>query len=110
MKTKTNKKSLVNQEKLIGVTLKKGGFVFPTSVKELDEFEIIYGRTDVILPKELENPSFLYASNKLRTLKVIEKCNYKVAMAAREGFENLPDDILSKMENDRRKADNKTKK
>jgi len=51
------------QEKMIEQALKTGGFLFPESIEEVKEFERIYGTTDVILPVELQEPTFLYSKS-----------------------------------------------
>lgn len=36
------------------------GFLLPTSEEEIEKYEKIFGNTDVILPKEIDNPDFIF--------------------------------------------------
>ena len=106
MKKIKSDNSQLYQEKMIEKTLRTGGFVLPSSDDEIKEFERIYGTTDVILPEELQEPNFLYSiPKKKQSAKVKQIHSNDFAMAARQGTENLPDDVKKKMEQDRRKAD-----
>jgi len=69
---------------------KVSGFSVPQTVEEVIEFERIYGRTDFILPDELQDLEFHYdkKSNSFNVTKV--KLNDNFAMAAREGTRVLP--------------------
>lgn len=61
MKKRQSDNSKSNQqEKMIEQALKTSGFLFPETVEEVKEFERIYGTTDVILPVELKEPTFIY--------------------------------------------------
>ena len=101
-----------DQEKLIEKGLRTGGFAFPQTVKDVIEFEKNFGNTDMILPDSLQEPAFLqYKHQKpfdIKTQSVQEAEN--LAMAAREGSNGLPDDILKLMAEDRKKADTGAKK
>lgn len=111
MKKNKSDNSKVIQEKMIEQALRTGGYVLPTSDDEVKEFERIYGTTDVILPEELQEPTFLYSDpNKKHPAKVKELHSNDFAMAARQGAENLPDEIKKRMEQDRRKVDARRKR
>ncbi len=79
-----------NQQDLHKKDIKVSGFSFPQTVDEVIEFERIYGRTDFILPDELQDMKFHYdkKSNSFKAQKI--KKSGKFAMAAREGTEILP--------------------
>ena len=64
MKKNKSDNSKAIQEKMIEQALRTGGYVLPTSDNEVKEFERIYGTTDVILPEELQEPTFLYSNPK----------------------------------------------
>jgi len=99
------------QEKMIEQILRTGGYVLPSSDFEFEEFERIYGTTNVILPDELLEPTFLYLDEKKKPLvKTKEIYNNELAMAARQGGEELPEEIKKRMEQDRRNADLKKKR
>lgn len=106
-----NELNLENQnskhESIIQHALKTGGFLFPESVEEVEAFERAFGSTDFILPEELQEPVFLYASD----IEVSKAClanNELIAMAAREG-KDLPDHIKIKMKREREEARHKNK-
>lgn len=106
---RNNQKSNQNQqEKMIDYALKTGGFLFPQTVEEVEEFERIYGNTDVILPIELNDLTFYKESEKSEN--VIRMCNDKFAMAAREGISKLPKEIQQKIIDDIMNSENKGKK
>lgn len=110
MKTTNADKSKDNQQnKLIETTLKTSGFLFPKTVEEVKEYERVYGTTDVILPLELEEPTFLYTKSEEAqnlNLEILPSDNF--AMAAREGLSNnLPDEIQQKIIEDIKKAEQK---
>jgi len=113
MKTKNADKSKNNQQnKLIETTLKTSGFLFPKTVEEVKEYERVYGTTDVILPLELQEPTFLYTKSENAqnlNLEVLPSDNF--AMAARNGLSNkLPDKIQQKIIEDIKKAEQKRSK
>lgn len=111
MKKNKSDNSKAIQEKMIEQALRTGGYVLPTSDDEIREFERIYGTTDVILPEELQEPNFLYSSPKKKQSAKIKELNANdFAMAARQGAENLPDEVRKRMEEDRRKADARRKR
>jgi hypothetical protein len=96
---------------MIEKAFRTGGFIFPETVDEVKEFERIYGRTDVILPAELQNLDFLYSQFKKSSKKKITIIHSEnLAMAAREGNDQLPDEIKNLMAEHRKKADSKRKK
>jgi hypothetical protein len=95
------------QEELIQNALRTGGFLFPKTVAEVEEFEKKFGITNVTLPEDLQVPNFLHNKTKKPTkAKVIGIQGKNFAMAARE--ENtlkLSEETLALMEEDRKKAD-----
>ncbi|MDP2174943.1 MAG: hypothetical protein Q8K70_03430 [Bacteroidota bacterium] len=112
MKKRINDKSKCNQqEKMIEQTLKTSGFLFPETVEEVKEFERIYGSTDVILPAELHEPTFLYTKSGIgNSSKVVKFPSANFAMAAREGKSDLPNEIQQKIIKDIKDAERKIKK
>lgn len=94
------------KEQLIQDALRTGGFLFPETVAEVEEFEKKFGTTNVPLPEDLKIPYFLEKEKSKKTSKsrttAIE--NEHFSMAAREGAPKLPDEILQRMEEDRKKA------
>jgi hypothetical protein len=110
-KTNGSKLKDNHQENIIGKTFRAGGFLFPETVDEVKVFEQIYGATDVILPQELQEPSFLYSNQKKKlNAYFIADCSENLALAAREGSHKLPADIQKRMEDDRIKEDAKRKR
>jgi len=112
MKKRISNNSENNQQhKTIENALKTGGFLFPETAEEVKEFERIYGTTDVILPAELQEPTFLYSkSEKGYNSKVVKFPSENFAMAAREGSNELPKEIQQKIIKDIRNADSKRQK
>jgi len=101
----------IHQEKMINKALRTGGFIFPETIDEVKEFERIYGKTDVILPAELQEPDFLYSKSKEKGHpKVANLDSENLAMAARKGINQLPEEIISKMKKDRKRVEAKRKR
>ena len=64
--------SLTPQEKIALVSdLKHFGYLLPTSDEELEEFEQIFGTTQVIFPEHLNNGDFLFSNEKRKELRNI---------------------------------------
>lgn len=93
------------QERLIEKTLRAGGFTFPETVEEVREFERIFGTTDITMPDELNDTSFLYNSNKNSAKKALVAPISVFAAAARGASSHLSEAVKKQMESDRRKAD-----
>ncbi len=97
------------QEKLIQKTLRTGGFLFPETPEEVVEFEKQFGNTDILLPEELRDPTFLNSKRE----KIIKKSPIAIkgnlAMAARDGSK-LPDELLEEMKKHRERAKMNKKK
>ncbi|MDE3234540.1 MAG: hypothetical protein KGO81_01205 [Bacteroidota bacterium] len=108
---KTNvENTQLKQDLLIQHALRTGGFVFPQTVAEVESFEKKFGTTDVQLPEELQTPVFLNTpSKKTARPKVIKIQQENLAMAAREEMGKLPKELLSRIENDIKEADKKSK-
>ena len=54
--------------------LKHFGYLLPTNDEELEEFEKIYGTTQVMFPEHLKDPAFLHKKgNKLKSVKENDK-------------------------------------
>ena len=111
MKKAANQNSTeTKREKMIEKALRTGGFIFPQTVDEVKEFERLYGTTDVILQPELQNPEFLLSKSVEIGAKIITMHpSENLAMAARMGSSQLPDEIKKQMAEDRKKADVKRK-
>lgn len=107
MKTTDTKKSNdIQQNKLIEDALKTSGFLFPETVEEVEEFERIYGQTEVILPRELQEPTFLYFETENgHFIKTISLTLDNFAMVAREGLSKLPIDIQQRIIDDIKKTE-----
>lgn len=112
MKKIKNKKSKSDaQERIIEKFLRTSGFVFPLTDGELKGFEKNFGTTDIILPPELNDTAFLYAkSKKSKIRKEKQFLNENFAMAAREGFKELPEEIQKKIINDIKKTEARRRK
>ena len=93
------------QERLIEKALRSGGFLFPVTIEEVKEFERIYGTTDVLLPDELREPTFLDNKVENQILKINAVKKPAFALAARGATVQLSDEVKKKMAQDRRKAD-----
>ena len=99
------------KEKIIEKALKTGGFIFPQTVNEVKEFERLYGATDVILPTELESPTFLDSSKKSGSnSRVVKFPTEDFAMAAREGSNSLPPEVKQKIVDDIKASEAKKKR
>lgn len=86
--------------------LRTRGFIFPETIEEVIEFEKIYGTTEVILPYELQNPSYLceqYSEDDHSEKDV----NVGFALAARELPTGLPKEIKDKIKSDIEKFESK---
>lgn len=95
------KEQNLNIEKL----LRTNGYLFPETVDEVDEYERKFGNTNIILPDDMQTPSFLEkAISRLsqKDLNKIKKANENFAIAARsEKGTELPEHIKKQMEADR---------
>jgi len=98
----------IREEKMIQKAFRKGGFLFPETPEEVAEFEKKFGNTDILLPEELREPSFLKVKSTAQAKKKLSEPAENLAMAAREGSQ-LPDDVLKKMKEHRDKAKRKKK-
>lgn len=111
MKKKRNNSKSNQQDKMIENALKTSGFLFPETVEEVKEFERIFGTTEVILPAELQEPTFLYSESEKRGhSKVVKFPSENFAMAAREGLSTLPKEIQEKIIKDIKKTERKVRK
>lgn len=63
---KLNSKSMsADEKKALKKDLQHYGYLLPTNEEELEEFEKIYGTTQVIFPEHLKNPDFLFTKEKI---------------------------------------------
>lgn len=86
-------------ERIIQQALKTGGFLFPTTINEVENYELNYGSTDVILPEELQEPDFLFNNS---GKKLINNESWEtIAMAARDGIDAIPEHIQKRMKQER---------
>ena len=91
------------KEEIIQHALKTGGFLFPTTVKEVEEYELAFGSTDIILPEDLRATDFLFSNNE--EISCENKVpNDTIAMAARDGKDSVPDHIKDRMKQERENA------
>ena len=59
-KGKTDKKDLTPEEKInLQSDLRRFGYLLPTNEEEVEEFDKIFGKTQVMFPAHLKNPKFL---------------------------------------------------
>ncbi len=49
-----------SRDKIILSLLKKTGYLAPTTKREIEDFEIFFGNTEIELPEEINNPDFLF--------------------------------------------------
>lgn len=91
-----------SQESIIQKTLRTSGFIFPETPEEVNEFENQFGTTDVDVPNQLKDLSFMDNRTSSKLSKVLDNkfSITNLAMVARGGME-LPNDIIEKMKNDR---------
>lgn len=97
------------EEKTVQKAFRKGGFLFPETLEEVADFEKRFGTTDIILPEELHEPSFINSKRSAPAKKKLSEPTENLAMAAREGSQ-LPEEVLKKMKEHRDKAKSKKKK
>ncbi len=77
---------LENEEKTdLKNDLKHFGYLLPTNDEELEEFEKVYGTTQVMFPDHLNNTDFLFKNGKNKTLKIAVKQNQKEKPKQKEG-------------------------
>lgn len=111
---KQNRNNIENkQEQLIYDALCTGGFTFPQTVMEVKAFEKTFGTTDISLPENLKIPDFIAKGKSKKDLKaqiIAIQPRDNFAVAAREGAAKISNEILSKMKEDRKRADKKHKK
>jgi len=93
------------QERIIEKAMRTNGFLFPETVEEVKEFEKIYGTTDITLPDELQDLSFMEKPAKEPVVRLIGETKKRLALAARGGTVKLTDEVKKQMALDRRKAD-----
>ncbi len=94
----------------VAVSLKHYGIGFPITEIDTTIYEKLFGDTNFELPDELKDPITILQWGEIKYNGVKNYPKQALAMAAREGSKNIPEDILKKMEDDRRKADAKRKK
>lgn len=108
---KSRKKEAAFQESIIEKILRTSGYAFPLTDNELKEFEKLFGTTEIILPPELNDPTFLFERPKKKSKNEKKKNdNINFAMAAREGLPKLPKEIQQKIVNDIKATKAKGKK
>lgn len=66
-------------KKTITTLLKEGGYVLPTTEEEIIKYEEKFGKTDVILPEEIDKPNFLFQELKNKTYAAESKSERKLA-------------------------------
>src|SRR5688500_2080986 len=63
MKENTNGKEPNHPKQSLTSLLKKKGFTLPTNEKEVEEYDQLFIKTDIILPAEVDSPDFLFEEN-----------------------------------------------
>jgi hypothetical protein len=109
MKKDSSNINEAKQEKMIQKAFRTGNFLFPETPEEVAAFDKKFGNTDIILPEELREPTFLNNKRTSTVKKKLSATTENLAMAAREGSK-LPEDILKKMKEHRDKAKREKKK
>lgn len=107
-KKSKNNNNDIQQEQIIQKALRISGFICPETPEEVIEFEKKFGTTDLTLPEELREPSFLAKPDTVFSKKA-KTISENLAMAAREGS-RLPEEVLQKMKEHRDKANREKKK
>lgn len=99
MKKETN--NTTQNESIIQKALRVGGFVFPQTPGEVEEFERQFGNTELFLPEKLKNLDFMDLNTTEPSFQQdLAPVAPNLAMAAREGSK-LPDEMLERMRLDR---------
>ena len=105
MKTEQTNNKNSNDPKLdLEFLLRTNGFLFPETVNEVSEYERTFGDTDIILPDDMQEPTFLekalsrFTATEQKAGNELE--NYALAARQEKGNE-LPDYIKKKMDEDR---------
>ncbi|AYL96535.1 hypothetical protein [Mucilaginibacter celer] len=89
--------------------LRTNGYLFPETINEVSEYEKRFGDTDIILPDDMREPTFLEKAlskvqgNKLTAIKNKDD-NFAIAARLEKGTE-LPERIKKKMDEDRNKSE-----
>lgn len=102
-------------ENIFVKSLKSYGYLFPTTDDEVDAFEKEHDINSIELPKSLKNPSELLKKGRATTItrkeaQIIDlNTAESMRMAARKG-EDLPEDIIKKMNKDREDTENEDQK
>ena len=102
--------SVKKQQSITKGTQKSNGYLFPQTVEEVIEFERIYGRTDVILPDDLQYGQIEFNPVEKSFAFVKGSTKPRLSMAARDGAKVLPIEIIRQMEEDVNKFEEKKKK
>lgn len=105
MKKDKPSKSINQQSKsksLISL-LKGGGYILPTTDDDLEEYDQLYTKTDIILPPEVDSPNFLFVNDqkkdkideknelhKLEIMKAILPLGDKITLGKAESLNNGP--------------------
>ena len=89
----------LRKEEIIQHALRIGGFLFPTTISEVENYELSYGSTDIILPEELQEPDFLF--NEHERTSINNESIETIAMAARDGIDAIPEHIKKRMKQER---------
>ncbi|RIH66187.1 hypothetical protein D1164_04555 [Mariniphaga sediminis] len=111
MKKQSNSKYQDSQKEMnIQRALRTGGFLFPENVDEVEEYELLYGNTDFILPEELQEPVFLDTKKSEDIIFPDTTNTVRVTMAARDGKNFIPEHIKEKMKQERDIARSKKNK
>ncbi|WP_114940819.1 hypothetical protein [Mucilaginibacter endophyticus] len=84
--------------------LRTNGFLFPETVNEVNAYERTFGDTDIILPDDMQEPSFLKEARSRVTRErdniiSLRADNFSLAARAEKGNE-LPEHIKQQMEKD----------
>lgn len=89
--------------------LRTNGYLFPETVNEVSEYEKRFGDTDIILPDDMQEPTFLEKAlsklpgNKLTAIKNKDE-NFAIAARLEKGTQ-LPEHIKKKMDEDRKDSE-----
>lgn len=98
-------------EQVFVKSLKSYGYLFPTTDEEVEAFENENDINSIKLPKSLQNPSEILKKGRANAItkkevQIIDlNTTESMKMAARKG-EDIPDNIMNKMDKDRENAEN----
>lgn len=97
-----NEQKEIEQELL--KALKEYGYLFPTTTREVEKFELLFGNTDFEMADKFKSPSF-FTNKFIRDMKGSEANmdSFVKAIASRKG-ENISDEDVKRVKEIHKKA------